>query len=377
MLAHHNNFDFLRLLFAILVIITHSYTLTGVFYNDGMYQLTNKQITFSRIGLYGFFTISGYLILQSLNNSSSLSEYYIKRVLRIFPGLFVVLVLTVIFFSLLSNTFSPIGYFTLSKEPYTYVISNLLPFGPFQGTILDTIKNNPYPVFINASIWTLRYEVLFYIVLSSIFFIRRRKQIVNLLLAVTFIVLYVLRFHDSNFLQFVLFNQFNIEPDTFILASQQTNYKMTGFRPFALIDFGLYFTAGALLSSFRFDSYKNKGKLASILFIVSLIAIAYNIYVLLEVFMFPVIILTIGLANTKWIGGLNSKIGDLSYGVYIYGFVIQQVLLHFFDFNQLELTLATIPIALIAGYFSWNLIEKRFIRLKNSKQVEPRILVSR
>ncbi|WP_162426442.1 acyltransferase family protein [Pontibacter pudoricolor] len=363
---HQNNFDFLRLLFALFVIITHSYTLTGIHYNDGLYQLTNNQITFSRVGLYGFFTISGYLILQSLNNSNTISEYYIKRVLRIFPGLLVVLLVTSICFSVLSHRYSIIGYFTLTSEPYTYVLTNFLPFGPFQGTILDTIENNPYSAYINGSIWTLQYEFLFYIVLSSLFFIKEKKLLIKSLLTISFICLYVLRFHEIAFIYDLVFSPLGLERSTLGSASQQTDFGMTGFRPFAVIDFGLYFNAGALLSAFNFSSIRYMPIVASLASLVMIITIALNTYIEFEVFLFPIIILTIGLTNTKWIGGLNNKIGDLSYGVYIYGFLIQQVLMHFFLLDHLLLTILTIPIALIAGFISWNLIEKKAINLKTT-----------
>lgn len=91
-----NNFDFLRLIFASFVIITHSYPLSGVKECDWLCQLSNGQISFSYIGLKGFFVISGYLIFQSLQRSDNIIDYFWKRVLRLFPALFIVLLLTII-----------------------------------------------------------------------------------------------------------------------------------------------------------------------------------------------------------------------------------------------------------------------------------------
>ena len=55
----------------------------------------------------------------------------------------------------------------------------------------------------------------------------------------------------------------------------------------------------------------------------------------------------------------------MSYGVYIYGFPIQQTLMHFFHFSYLQLMLASVPLSLLFGYASWHLVEKRALRLKN------------
>lgn len=56
-----NNFDFLRLVFATFVIITHSNVIVGLGDNDWLKQITSTQVNFSYIGLRGFFIISGYL----------------------------------------------------------------------------------------------------------------------------------------------------------------------------------------------------------------------------------------------------------------------------------------------------------------------------
>ena len=95
-MRHTNNFDFLRLLFAVWVIITHSYPLTGQPEQDLLWKITNGQTVFSYISVRGFFAISGYLIIQSLLRSNNLIDYYWKRILRIFPALFVVLLFSTI-----------------------------------------------------------------------------------------------------------------------------------------------------------------------------------------------------------------------------------------------------------------------------------------
>ena len=75
----NNNFDFLRFLFALLVVISHSYPLSGSSESSQwIYQVTNGQIVLAQIGLSGFFIISGYFIFQSLKRSNSIIDYFKK-----------------------------------------------------------------------------------------------------------------------------------------------------------------------------------------------------------------------------------------------------------------------------------------------------------
>ena len=92
-----NNFDFLRFVFAILVVVSHSYPLSGD--NESsqwIYKITNGQLVLAQIGLSGFFVISGYFIFQSLQRSKSILDYLKKRFLRLFPALSVVLLLSIL-----------------------------------------------------------------------------------------------------------------------------------------------------------------------------------------------------------------------------------------------------------------------------------------
>ena len=79
----------------------------------------------------------------------------------------------------------------------------------------------------------------------------------------------------------------------------------------------------------------------------------------------PPLILFFGNYSTPYLNKIGSKIGDTSYGIYIYGFPIQQTLLYFFNLSLLEHIVFSLLITFVLGYISWHLIEKRALTYKN------------
>jgi peptidoglycan/LPS O-acetylase OafA/YrhL len=83
-----NNFDLLRLLFAATVCLVHAHTLSG-------YQSLSwiPTLLSSDIAVQAFFVVSGFLIFMSYERSSSLASYTSKRVRRIYPAYFTIIML--------------------------------------------------------------------------------------------------------------------------------------------------------------------------------------------------------------------------------------------------------------------------------------------
>jgi peptidoglycan/LPS O-acetylase OafA/YrhL len=336
-----NNFDFLRLLFASFVIISHSYSLSGTKGCDWLCQISNDQISFSFIGVKGFFTISGFLIFQSLERSSDLLNYYWKRFLRLFPGLVVVLLLTVILARFVYEN-SNVSYLA-NKGMWTYIPNNLSLY-KMQATIDGVFTNNPYKAIINGSLWTLPYEFTMYILLSFLFFSRKHVFLTRALLLFTFGFLAtgnILSRHSS-------------ETHEFILSSK------------LFLDLGAYFMGGSLLASIKIEKKKYLGLLAFISLLLVIISLLFSHFGLVSFFTLPVIIIFFGLKSTIIISGTGNKIGDLSYGIYIYGFPVQQTLVYYFKLHYLSLMLSSIIISFFLGYLSWHLIEKKALKLKKN-----------
>jgi len=118
-----NNFDIIRIIFAWLVIVSHSYVLLGNKGCDPLCEWTHHYINLSYFGVKGFITISVFLNFKSLERSPNVLDYLWKRILRIYPGLIVVLLLSVAmayFIYLPRQT-----YFKFNTEAINYILNNL------------------------------------------------------------------------------------------------------------------------------------------------------------------------------------------------------------------------------------------------------------
>ncbi len=339
--THRNNFDFLRLLFALFVVITHSYPLSGVKECDILCQYSYGQAQLSNIGLQGFFIISGYLVFQSLQRSKNVIDYYWKRIIRLFPALVIVLLFTVL-------VIAPLCYddhvpYWRNAEAYSYAPRNLSLYF-IQYSIEGAFTTVPYNTAINGSLWTLAYEFSLYIALSALFLLRRRNTLIIVLLSFVYGLLLILNSYYADAL----------------------GTRGSILRSDYLLNFSCHFFAGALLAAVRYDTrvrYHNVLWVASAaITIISLFAPFH--FDVLHYISLPVLIIGLGIKCTPGICNISRRIGDLSYGVYIYAFVVQQTLMYFFSLSQLWLAIVSIPVSMLFAYASWHLIEKRALKLK-------------
>ena len=336
-----NNFDILRLLFATFVIISHSYTLAGLPECDFLCQITHRQVSFSNIGLWGFFTISGYLILQSLQRSQNLVAYFWKRFLRLFPALIVVLLLTTVFAAFVYEGSIPV---LENKSLFTYLPSNLKLYEA-QGSIDGVFENNPYKSAINGSLWTISLEFSMYVLLALLFFVRKRLRLVQIILLLSFFLFTAGR----------------------VLWPIQLSQSTLFFYPFRLAELGLFFLGGAFLAAINIEKSKIKTGLLVAISILMIASLLFDFYTLIRWFIVPVFVILLGLTPIPFLSDIGKKFGDISYGIYIYAFPVQQTLMYFFHLNYLQLMLCSICIAYLFGYLSWHLVEKRALKLKGIK----------
>lgn len=341
MIDKENNFDFLRLLFATLVIVSHSFSLTNNNQQEVFLLLSDNQIALGAFSVKCFFIISGYLIFISLKRSKSILQYLWKRIIRIFPGLFVALLLTMLFIPFM---YSGDASIFSQKDYWSYFYRNLGLYH-IQYFVDGVFETNPYPKAINGSLWTISYEFTMYLSLLVFFYFNRKLSQIVLLTA--FIGLFALSIFAPGFLNAIVISKL-------YLGSKE------------LYDLGCYFMAGSFLASVNFENFKYKKILFLGCTILLLTATKLGHFQIFGYLLLPLIILSFGLSKTPFIKSIGQKMGDISYGVYIYGFIVQQTLMHFFNFGIYCLMFCSILTTTIFAYFSWHLIEKRALKLKPS-----------
>lgn len=134
----------------------------------------------------------------------------------------------------------------------------------------------------------------------------------------------------------------------------------------ALAYFGLFFAAGSLLRAYP----QLRKFLPTLLFLVMGYALMLiNQTKLGLAFVVPALTIAIGLRSWAGLQGV-SRIGDLSYGIYIYAWPVQQigVALMGRQTPYLELLCITVPVTLALAAASWHLIEKKALRFKPGRR---------
>lgn len=326
-----NNFDFLRFIAALLVIFSHAYPLSyGNNELEPLFRLTDGKSTLGFISVGVFFVISGFLITQSYERTNNLFKYFLARILRIFPGLaFALLITTFVLGPIFTNT-TVTEYFSDSST-YTYLSNiTLLDFSP---SLPGLFEGNSYGDIVNGSLWTLKYEFLAYIIVAFL-------GISKLLKKKVVIVLFMLSFVLSYF--------------------PLTNSNIINEIPNLMRFFG----AGMLLYLYR-ELIPLKSSYAFVSFLIVALSPLAGLFV--EAFIIFGSYLTIYLAYTTKVRLYNfSKYGDVSYGLYIFAFPIQQIVtqLNGGSMNSFNNFFISSIFTIILAFISWHLVEKNFMKLK-------------
>ena len=152
-----NNFNLIRVMLASMVLVHHGFVLTG--HPIAAINLFTRMVAgFGEIGVDGFFVVSGFLVTRSMIARHDVSAFVAARVLRIYPGLWVMLLATTL--ALTALTTLPAAQYLTSPETRNYLIHNATAFvitfnlpGVFHGQTNEAV---------NGSLWSLRYELLCY-----------------------------------------------------------------------------------------------------------------------------------------------------------------------------------------------------------------------
>ena len=328
-----NNFDFLRLLFSLTVAVGHAEILSGISMVSNVSQYLN-----SEVAVDSFFVISGFLIFMSFESSQSIINYINKRIRRIFPGYITVILLSSILLSFISsNTFYE--YFNI--EFIKYVLFNILTLNFLHPGLPGVFENN-YMSAINGALWTIKIEVMFYILVPFISIIISKYRSHKLLILISIYMLSVI------YSLVMLWLYSREQMDIFITLEKQIPGQLA------------FFISGGIIYYF-YDYFYNRSSLLLILAI-AIIFIHKDITDLYILYPAALSIIVIYLATIfKYIGNWG-RFGDLSFGVYIWHFPIIQVFIYCNLFsNPIMGSIILFITILTAAYFSWHLVEKRFL----------------
>lgn len=336
-----NNFDLQRFLFAGTVCLVHAYDLS--WYKE---LALIKNYLSSGVAVKAFFVISGFLIFMSYERSSSVFSYATKRLRRIYPGYFIVIILCALgLFSISSENLA--GFFSVSWIKYTFANLSFLNF--IQHTLPGVFEANKLQV-INGALWTLKIEVMFY--LSVPLFVLLFKKFNRLAVIISIYALSV----AYSIVCMKLAEKTG--SDIYMILGRQLPGQLS------------YFIAGAFfyyyLQFFERHAYHFLICATAILFTKN-----YWSLPLLEPFALSIFVVFFGLF--LYLGNFG-KYGDLSYGIYLLHFPIIQCFLHFGWLASepwLFLT-AIVIITVLAAFVMWHLVEKRFLA-RNSHYVTTSI----
>jgi peptidoglycan/LPS O-acetylase OafA/YrhL len=293
------------------------------------------------IALMAFFAMSGFQIQDSWQRDPSWWRFSARRVLRIWPPLIFVVLVSVFVIGPLFTTWSAGDYWS-SLQTWRYLVGNTVMF-LLQHILPGVFFDNPYPWSVNGAIWTLPMELVGYVIVLLAGLV--------VALGVSRLVLFPLLagvWVADGFSQATFGNQgaggalLNIPLGPmlsfmvpFVLGMIMRSYRgRIPFRPLPAI---LLFGAWLALHSTPLDRY-----LLALMASYGAIVIAHH---------WPV-----RLTAGRWVVG--------SYGTYIWGFPVQQMIIAAGVRDQWVLMAVAVPAAYLCGVLSWTFIEAPTQRLR-------------
>lgn len=323
----NNNLDLFRVIAALLVIYGHAPSfLPGQTPSDVVYDILRFDYSGS-LAVKFFFMLSGLLVTQSLLQRPAIKPFLIKRAARIFPGLIICLLISVFVVGLSFTSLNATAYLQ-HPQTWSYLLHNSLLFS-LQWE-LPGVFENANTTTVNGSLWTLPLEVICYFCLAAfaVLIIRYNKKlaIILLLFPIGFVFL------GSN-----------------VLPNFVVNYKEA-------LQLGACFCLGVLAALIK-ESIVISAKGV----IVALIILLIFWFSPLQQLCFYCVFfyLCLFFSSTRVFTRYLKIPGDPSYGIYIYGFLIQHMVSAAMPEQSLYFNIIVSGlIALLVGYASWYTIEK-------------------
>ncbi|MCK5876614.1 MAG: acyltransferase [Candidatus Marithrix sp.] len=341
-----NNFNLIRFIAALLVLITHSFALSIGTAEAEPFRAT-LGITLGNLAVDVFFVTSGFLITGSLFARNNLIAFIWARVLRIYPALIMAVLFCVFAVGLYFTTLSFLEYVS-DSQTHKYLIKNILLFFGISYNLPGVFADIPYKNVMNGSLWTLPHEVNMYAILAIF----------------GSILLFIEKRFNQTRKQTPIFKYCLLMITIIAIVANIINHSHFFMNKYDLHLFAMFFTGAT------FYVWQEKiiiSKLILLLMLLILIPATLNkqIFFIFYSIFIAYIVFYIAYVPTGKIRAFN-QLGDYSYGMYIYAFPVQQSIATLIVGISVSMMIAiSFVITLLLAMLSWHLVEKKCLRLKN------------
>ena len=290
-----NNLNFIRLVAALMVIVSHCYSVVlGGDAGSYLQKFTGDRLSSGGVSVGVFFLFGGFLIARSCEHYPEARKFFSARILRLFPELLFVVILTAFVLGPMLSTLSPAEYFT-NPQTYKYLLNGAL---IMVHQLPGVFTNNPSGDVVNAALWTLPAEFVCYIL--------------------CFISYKLTKFDKKKFLL--------LSVPVYVLAA----VYYVKFSPLQLsaVRAVLLFYLGVLIWVFR-DQVTISPVLGLASIILWFVMVFHGIDNLAMLTVFPVACFCLAYGMGNHFSTFGTKY-ELSYGIYLWAYPIQQALVQFF-----------------------------------------------
>jgi peptidoglycan/LPS O-acetylase OafA/YrhL len=315
--------NLIRYVLAILVILDHSYHMGG-FGEEPLIFSFGEKTAVGFIAVGAFFSISGFLITNAALNSDPL-KFFINRFLRIWPALIFLLLVSAFIIGPIIVQYEDrsLRNYLLNFDslgPWTYIFHNLFLPVDIQNNLFEVFGLSPNGSNFNGSLWTLPLEIRSYFVCFFLVLLGKKFGLLR--------VFFAFQIHLSSKFMFAFFFA-GMMAIIFRDRVIKLNYLYSAVA---------FFVISAGIGGLVFQTFG----IATFVFLIPLLSMKLNL------------------------NRINFFKNDISYGTYIWGYLVGQVLFAIFSFDSHRIfLLSTIIITTLIAIFSWFVIEKPALNLKN------------
>lgn len=333
-----NNFNFLRLFFASLVLLAHAPELADGNNEREILSRIFGTATFGDLAVNGFFILSGYLIVQSWIRTPVALDFMQKRVLRIFPGFILASLVCAFIVGPLAGS---ANYFH-DFSPVPFTVGFLLLQQP---VLPSTFANTHFPV-TNGAMWTISLEFYCYLLVLAmgVLGIVQRRVLWAALTCAVFMVLLLWKLGHP-------------------LPDMGTGLLSNGpFAPLA----GCFLTGGCFfLFNEKIIFTPKLATIAAILLVACMFSWRASGFAL--TILGAYLLFYFAFTDIRPLAKFD-QLPDVSFGVYLYGFPVQKILLWYVPaMSPWVLFPLSLLASLVLGATSWYSIEKPLLRLKKKR----------